>query len=356
MTDKYSKDRFSAKDAQELAHLIAFGPVAFQITRTMLKEGIFDFLRSCGGGCTVSAVAAETGLSEYAAKILLESSLTLGTVLLNDGKYTLSKVGWFMLTDPMLRVNIDFNHDINYKGMFHLGEALRSGKPAGLREIGPWKTIYEGLSQLEGAEKEAWFGFDHFYSDNSFDQALPLVFSGKPGRILDIGGNTGKWAMKCVEYDSEVRVTIADLPGQIAMMRENVAGTPGCDRIDGVGVDMLDARTELPSGYGVVWMSQFLDCFSEDEVVGILGKAACALEPEGRIFIMETLWDRQKYRAAAFDLAQTSVYFTVMANGNSKMFNTEDLSRCINRAGLTIDRVTDGLGYAHSLFECVPAK
>ena len=355
MADKYSKDRFRAQEAQELAHLIAFGPVVFQITRIMLKEGVFDLLRS-RGGCTIREIAAETGFSEYAVKVLMESSLTLGTVLLNDGKYSLSKAGWFVLTDPMVRVNIDFNHDINYKGMFSLDEALRSGKPAGLRELGPWETIYEGLSQLRGAEKEAWFGFDHFYSDNSFDQALPVVFASGPSRILDIGGNTGKWAMKCVEYDSEVRVTIADLPGQIAMMRENVAGSPGCGRIDGVEVDMLDSGTELPGGYDAVWMSQFLDCFAEDEVVAILRKAGGALAPGGRIFIMETLWDRQKYRAAAFDVAQTSVYFTAMANGNSKMFGTEDLKGCIGRAGLRIDRVTDGLGYAHSILECVPAE
>ena len=103
-------------------------------------------------------------------------------------------------------------------------------------------------------------------------------------------------------------------------------------------------------------MSQFLDCFSEDQVVSILSRAVKALNPDGRIYIMETVWDRQKYAAASFDLAQTSVYFTAMANGNSKMFNSEDLCRLIGAGGLEVERIVDGLGYAHSLFCCKAIK
>lgn len=353
---RYSRETMPAKAAQELAHVIAFGPVVFQITRIMLNWGIFGHLREHPEGCTVKEVSEAKGISEYAAKVLLESSLTLGTILCNDGRYTLSKTGWFMLSDPMLKVNIDFNHDINYMGMFHLEEALREGRPAGLEELGPWPTIYEGLSQLDAGQKASWFGFDHFYSDNSFDEALPVVFAARPRRIMDIGGNTGKWAVKCIGYDPEVEVTVVDLPQQIAMMKEQTAGVPGHERISGFGTDLLDPDASLPEGCDVIWMSQFLDCFSEEQVVSILQRASRALAPEGRVFIMETLWDRQKYAAASFDVAQTSVYFTAMANGNSKMFNTEDLWSCIGRGGLKIEKVTDGLGYAHSLIECSLAE
>ena len=67
---------------------------------------------------------------------------------------------------------------------------------------------------------------------------------------------------------------------------------------------------------------------------------------------METLWDRQKYDTASFDLAQTSVYFTAMANGNSKMFYSEDLFRMIRKSGLEVAEVIDGLGFGHSLIKC----
>lgn len=70
---------------------------------------------------------------------------------------------------------------------------------------------------------------------------------------------------------------------------------------------------------------------------------------------METFWDRQKYETAAFDLTMTSVYFTALANGNSKMYHTDDMTRCVERAGLKVKEIHDGLGLGHSIMECVIA-
>ena len=100
-------------------------------------------------------------------------------------------------------------------------------------------------------------------------------------------------------------------------------------------------------------MSQFLDCFSEEQVVSILSRVAKSITADTQVFIMETLWDRQRFDTASFDLAQTSVYFTAMANGNSKMFFSVDLENMIGNAGLKIVEIIDNLGYGHSLIRCV---
>ena len=252
----------------------------------------------------------------------------------------------------MVRSDIDFNHDVNYKGFFHLDEAVRTGKPAGLKELGPWPTLYEGLSSLEPQVQKSWFGFDHFYSDNSFEQALPHIFAFPTATILDIGGNTGRFALKTVGENAHVNVTVMDLPQQLAMLKDNIDGKPGAERIHTVAGDLLNPETVIPGGFDVVWMSQFLDCFSEQQVVSILSRVASGLKPGARVYIMETLWDRQKFDTASFDLAQTSVYFTAMANGNSKMFYSNDLFKMIETAGLRVDEIVDNLGYGHSLIRC----
>jgi len=71
-----------------------------------------------------------------------------------------------------------------------------------------------------------------------------------------------------------------------------------------------------------------------------------------RLYVMETLWDRQRFDTAAFCLTMTSLYFTAMANGNSKMFNTDDLTRLINEAGLEVETIHDHLGLGHSILIC----
>ena len=350
----YTKDHLSAREAQRLAQYIAFGPIVFQASRLMLKFGILERLRD--GAMTLPEIAEAAGLSTYAAKVLMEASLSIGTTLIDTetDRYSLSKTGWFLLNDPATRVNVDFNQDVNYEGFFHLEEALLEGRPAGLKHFGDWPTLYEGLSSLPEQVKKSWFGFDHFYSDHSFDEALAIVFKYRPKRLMDVGGNTGRWALRCVEYDPEVCVTIVDLPQQLVMMREQTAGKPGADRIGAHAMDMLDPLAQFPGDLrpDLVWMSQFLDCFSEEEILSILGRVAKVMGPDSRLAIMETFWDRQKYEPASFCLTMTSLYFTAMANGNSKMYHSDDLIRLVGEAGMEVEEIHDGLGQGHSIMIC----
>lgn len=353
---RYTRDTLNAREAQRLAEFIAFGPVVFQTARIMLKWGIMDMLRDSDNGLTIAEVADRADISTYAAKCLLEASLSIGIVLVDPetDRFRISKTGWFLITDAATRVNIDFNHDINYLGWFDLDKALKEGRPAGLPTLGPWPTIYEGLSSLPNHQADSWFGFDHFYSDSSFDQALDIVFADKPRTLLDVGGNTGRWALRCVAHDPDVQVTIMDLPQQIGLMQANVAGKPGAERIDGLGVNLLDEAVQMPEGhrFDVVWMSQFLDCFSEEQIVSILRRAAKVMDADSRLCIMETLWDRQRYETAAMCLTLTSLYFTALANGNSKMYHSDDMERLVREAGMEVERIHDNLGQGHSIMVC----
>lgn len=355
LKEKYTKEQLSARDAQRLAEFIAWGPVVFQASRSMLKLGILDMLRDSDQGMTIDEVAERAGISPYAATVLLEASLSIGTVLIDPDtdRFSLAKAGWFLITDKATRANMDFNHDVNYIGWHRLQDALLEGRPAGLEHFGSWPTIYEGLSQLPADVQRSWFGFDHFYSDGSFDQALEIVFGRHPRTLLDVGGNTGRWASRCVAYDPDVQVTILDLPQQIEMMRKATEGMPGADRIHGHGINLLDPDAAFPAGsWDAIWMSQFLDCFSEPEIVSILRRAARVMGPDSRLYIMETLWDRQRFEPATLCLTMTSLYFTALANGNSRMYHSEVMERLVRQAGMEVEAIHDGLGQGHSIMVC----
>lgn len=356
LQERYSRERLNAQEAQRAAEEIVFAPVVFQVSRLMIKFGILDLLRNHRNGMTMDEIIGATHLSRYAVQVLLESSLTIGTVLYHDERWHLSKTGWFLLTDKMARVNMDFNHDVNYMGLYYLEESLLNGKCEGLKVFGDWNTIYEGLSQLPEQTQRSWFGFDHFYSDGSFPQALQIVFANHPRTLLDVGGNTGRWAQQCVAYDPDVEVTIVDLPQQLELMQKAVEGSTGCERIHGYGANLLDPQTAFPASFDAIWMSQFLDCFSEEEVTSILQRAAAAMDDHSRLYIMETFWDRQHFETAAYCLTQTSIYFTALANGNSKMYHSDDMARCVTLAGLEIEEIHDGLGMGHSIMQCKRRK
>ena len=357
---RYSKERQSALEAQRLAHEISFGPIVFQVSRLMIKFGILQMLIDSEKGLTLDEIVANVEKDnypslqnpKYAVQCLLESSLTIGTVLYQNEKFTCSKAGWFLLNDPSVKVDIDLNHDVNYLGLFNLEEALLNGKPEGLKVFGNWSTIYEGLSQLPEQVQKSWFAFDHYYSDESFDEALQIVFANKPKRLLDVGGNTGRWALRCVDFNPDVQVTIMDLPQQIGLMKQYTAGKNGAERIHGHGCNLLDKNVPFPENFNAIWLSQFLDCFSEEEVTSILSRAAKSMNADTKLYIMETFWDRQRFETAAYALTQISLYFTALANGNSKMYHSEDMIRCIENAGLKVEEIKDGIGKGHSIVIC----
>jgi len=349
----FQRDSKTAYEAKSEAQRIAFAPVVFQACRLLRKYEVLEHVQRSGStGLTLDEIVSRSRVPHYGIKVLLEAGLGIGLFCLNDGRFTLTKLGYFILRDPMTHANMDMAHDICFRGLFHLDEAIEQSRPAGLKTLGDWKTFYEGLASLPPSLRESWLAFDHYYSDQAFPAALPLVFADKPKRLLDVGGNTGKFAVQCAKHDLQVHVTIADLPRQLELARANMRVHGLENRVDFFAVDVLSEEQQLPGGYDAIWMSQFLDCFSLPQIESILRRAARALAPGGSVHILELFWDRQPNETAAFCLQQTSLYFTCIANGNSQMYHSADLLRCVASSGLKLVEDRDQVGQFHTWLKC----
>jgi SAM-dependent methyltransferase len=349
----------SLLEAMAQVQALAFGPLLFQAARVLRDRGLLrELVRQSPEGRTKAQLSEATNTSPYGVTVLIEAGLAAGLVEQEDDQFRITKAGYLLERDPMTRVNMNFVGDVCYRAAEHLGEAIEEGRPSGLKELdfvgrSDFETVYEGLSQLNEPAKASWFEFDHFYSDDSFPQILPIVFKHRPQRILDVGGNTGKFALSALRYDEGVEVTVADLPGQIATCRDRIERAGLGARVQFHPFSILAEGAALPQGRDLIWMSQFLCCFSEDEVERILGMARRAMGPSARLIIMDTLWDRQKNNVAAMCLQATSLYFTTVANGNSRMYDGETLHRLIESAGLRVENEFDEIGWGHTILECV---
>ncbi len=353
----FRKEKKSAFEAKEMAQWIAFGPVIFQAARILRNTGILKEIENSGGnGLTIEEIIEKVKLPRYGVRVLLESGLGMGLVLINNKKYTLGKTGYFILHDPLTITNMNFVHDVNYKGLFDLDKSIETGNPVGLKEFGEWTTIYEGLSQLPEHVQKSWFSFDHYFSDDAFPLVLPKVYNNGIKKLLDVGGNTGKWAIASSNFSPDIHVTIMDLPGQLNVAKKKVADLGLTDRISFSPVNLLDESVKFPTGFDAVWMSQFLDCFSEAEIVSILKRCREAINDDGYVFILEPFWDKQKFEIAAFCLQQTSLYFTALANGNSQMYSAETFLACVHEAGFDIAEQTDHIGLSQTLLKCKKRK
>lgn len=344
----------SALAAKEAAQWIAFAPVVFQSARVLRESGILLELENAGKeGLTLDEVVEKVNLSVYGVRVLLESGLGIGLVESHEDRYIITKTGYFILHDELTNIHMNFVHDVCYQGLFSLDKSITHGKPEGLKVFGEWSTIYEGLSKLPKHVQKSWFGFDHYHSDQAFPDALPQVFKYNPQKILDIGGNTGKWAIACTKYNPDVQITIMDLPGQLNMAKSRMEELKLTNRVSFFPTNILDETLPFPKGFDIIWMSQFLDCFSDAEIVSILKRCYEAMDENGSVLILEPFWDRQKFEVASFCMQQTSLYFTALANGNSQMYNSEVFIRCIEQAGFIIDDQIDNIGFSHTLLKCV---
>lgn len=356
LNKKFSPDRQSAFAARFEAQKIAFGPAVFQCVRYAWKRGMLQALADVGDtGLSVPQLAASGRWTEYALKLVLESCLSAGVVYLQDGRYVLDSAGFCVLSDAITQINIDFTHDVCYQGLFMLDQSLDQEKPIGLTTLGDWPTLYQGLSELSEPARKSWFAFDHFYSDTSFPSILPDVFATAPRRVMDIGANTGKFSCAALAYNPAVQLHLVDLARQLevadAVLRE--AGVR--ERAHLHPTDLLDQDQILAPDMDVIWMSQFLSCFSEPAIASILKRAAAALAPLGQLLIMDTFWDRQRYDIASYCLINTSPYFTALASGNSKIYESGDYIRLAEAAGLTLLTARDNIGYCHSLLRFAKA-
>ena len=305
-------------------------------------------------GLLLKDIVDAIDLDEYGVKILLETSLSANIVKKESNKYFITKTGYFLQNDELVNINMDFNHYVNYKGLYHLDESLKNSKPVGLHQSfgDDSDTIYPKLSTLPKKAKESWFNFDHFYSDNALNKAVEILLDMSPTKILDIGGNTGKFSINISQKNENIKTTIADLPQQIALATTNIQALNLENQIDFFTTDILDHTVTLPSGYDIVWLSQFLDCFKEEDIINILKRCKKALNENGKICIMEPIWDKQEFETSAFCIINTSPYFTAMANGYSKMMNSEDITLYIKKAGLKIVNEIDNVGICQSIIIC----
>lgn len=344
----FQDKNYHAFTALEKAHFISFAPYAFQASVLLRDYGILELLQKNIDGISLSHIQSKTKISAYGVRILVEAGIGIGLLYEENELYYITKTGLMFITDRMVVTNTTFMRDVCYEGAGKLKESIESGKPLGLKYLGDWDTLYEGLSKMDAQVAKSWFDFDHYYSDHVFPAVMETIFVHNPSHILDIGANTGKFSKTCLSFNNQVTMTLLDLPGQLAMADQNLkaVGYEGRYHLQSHNLLSDDA---IQGTYDIIWMSQLLDCFSDTEIVHILKKCKNALNPNGKVFINETFWDKQSFHASMYALQMTSLYFTTMANGNSQMYDSRVFMKLVLDSGFKIENIHDGLATTHTL-------
>lgn len=104
-------------------------------------------------------------------------------------------------------------------------------------------------------------------------------------RLLDIGGNSGEFALRACRRHPRLEATVLDLPGVCRVGREHLAGEPEAARIRFVEGNALAGP--LPAGADLVSFKSMLHDWPDDPARRLLANATQALAPGGTVLIFE---------------------------------------------------------------------
>jgi SAM-dependent methyltransferase len=104
-------------------------------------------------------------------------------------------------------------------------------------------------------------------------------------RLLEIGGNTGAFALALLARQPGLEAIVVDLPAVCALGQGFAAGQPDAARLRFVAADAR--RDPLPGPVDLVVFKSVLHDWPEPEAAALIDRAAGALAPGGRMAICE---------------------------------------------------------------------
>jgi predicted O-methyltransferase YrrM len=184
---------------------------------------------------------------------------------------------------------------------------LVAGEPEYMAGLGHTVNLWDSWSTLTGAvragtsvfvrpggeageERTRFFiAAMHYGGSQRAERLVALLDLAGVGRVLDVGGGSGAYAMAFARARDGITATVFDLPRVAPLTRDYIAKAGLSDRIDVVEGDAnVDA---LPRGYDLVFMSQLLHSNSPEENKALIANGAASLNAGGRLVIQDLVVD-----------------------------------------------------------------
>lgn len=273
-----------------LMQLVA-GVWGFKTLAVGVEFGLFTRLAG-GRTITVTEAAAEFGMDERPADLLLAASASLGLLEKADAGYRNSELAEQFLVEGRpyyFGAQIRYSDLRTYLPWHRIGEALRSNRPL------TWDPQQQ-QSMFDTTDPEMVAEFwDAMFSTSRFTaRALTEAYDfGAHRRLLDVGGGAGAFPIELCQRLPRLQATILDLPHVCTRAEERIAEAGLTGRIGVVAGDFR-ADPALPDGHDVVLLSMILHDWDEATNRALLARCHAALPSGGAIVISELLLNDER--------------------------------------------------------------
>jgi hypothetical protein len=297
-----------------------------QAIGTMAELRLADRLGA--GATTADELARQVGADERAMFRLLRACACLGVVTHDDGdRFSLTPLGATLRSDlpgSMGGLAIAQTAPGHWLPWGRLREAVLTGKRQTPAALGCEIFEYYGRNLEEGG---AFMSAMHGLAMLVASELVRLVDWSGVSTVVDVGGAHGALVSAVLRASPSCRGILLDLPHVIAEASERLAAAGVAGRCEALAGDFFE---QVPAG-DVYVLKQILHDWDDDQALVILRNCAEAMEPNGRVLIVETVIpdDRRPTPAQLMDLNML-----VMLPGRER--TAREYGDLIEKAGLRL--------------------
>lgn len=268
--------------------------------------------------------AVERG--EFAAdgrgmRLLADACVAEGLLEKKDGVYCNTPAGRAALVPggaADLTRAIRYNRDV-YPAWGRLAEFARSGRPVERPE----------LHLGEDASRTKAFAAAMFGRAMGIGRGVVPMLTGLSGRVLDLAGGPGAYAILMCRANPNVSCVTVDLPAISAEAHNYVAQAGLAERIECRAGDYHSDEYEA-GAYDAVTIFGALHQESPEQIVDILSRANRALKPGGCIYVLDMMTDETRTAPKFSALFAVNMALTTT---NGWVFSNAELKDWLSQAG-----------------------
>lgn len=308
--------------------------VAARALSSAFELAVIDTLAS-GSLATYDGLAQEIRAPQAGLKLLLRLLENAGVLEKTNEQYRLTdRFSDALQYRDLLLAKLDFAHIASHD-FIHLFSVLIADPVEFMKRAGMFRLFNYGNALVSTPESRnltaRWVRITTMLTRYEAQVCFALHPVGAYRRMLDVGGNSGEFALQACRANPGLAATVFDLPVVCDVGSDHIRHEPEAGRIH---FSKGNARTDiLPEGNDLITFKSMLHDWPDEEARAFLRKACRALEPGGTLLIFE----RGPFEIGEAGLPYSIIPFLLFAH----TFRSPDLYvECLAEGGLSNVSVT----------------
>lgn len=269
--------------------------------------GIFEHLKNKKTAIEISKIL---NTDRRATEIMLDALAGIGLLKKSGLTYSNTSIAnrFLIKESPYYQGDIISHANTLWQNWSNLDTVIKTGKPA--------KSAKNHSAFIRGM---------HNISILKAEEVIKAIDLTGVQKALDLGGGPGTY---CIELSKKgISTTLFDQPETIKIAKEIIKETK-TKGIELLGGDFF--TDDIGSGYDLVFISQVLHAFSEEDCIYIIKKAKDALNSGGRIVIQEFYINKKRIYPA--NSALFSINMLVNTDGG-RCYASSEIKQWLSIAG-----------------------